>query len=244
MTIYKARPGTEVYGYCIGVLSLDSSQICVPGSVGNASTFDFPVIYKTVSGVTADRLKGVAPECEEAVLDSARFLAAQGVRGITSDCELFIRYQQSVRRALNVPVFLSSLLQIQFISKVMGRRRPLAVVVHDARLFDESFPALAEFDREFPLIVRGMEGQPAYQEAFYENGGPVDTDLIEREVVGLVRSIVAENRETGAILLAGSMMPPYARSVHAASGLPVYDYVTMINFFKSVSYQRPTVGYL
>lgn len=43
--------GRNVYGYDIGVLMLDSVFPRICGDIGNAKTWDFPVLYKKVEGV-------------------------------------------------------------------------------------------------------------------------------------------------------------------------------------------------
>ena len=44
-TRFNARKGQVGYGFSVGVLMLDCNIPFVPGDVGNASTYDFPVQY-------------------------------------------------------------------------------------------------------------------------------------------------------------------------------------------------------
>jgi hypothetical protein len=53
MPVYKVRPKAEAYGYCVGILLLDVQVPFVPGDVGNATTFDYPVLYKTAPGASS-----------------------------------------------------------------------------------------------------------------------------------------------------------------------------------------------
>ena len=46
----------------------------------------------------------------------------------------------------------------------------------------------------------------------------------------------------GAILLECSMLPPYAKAVQAAVDLPVYDFVSMIDYMESGLHQRAYSG--
>ena len=52
----RVRGGTNLYGYSVGVLVLDTKFPRVPGDIGNASTFDFPVRYHRVSGASSARV--------------------------------------------------------------------------------------------------------------------------------------------------------------------------------------------
>jgi hypothetical protein len=47
----------------------------------------------------------------------------------------------------------------------------------------------------------------------------------------------------GAIVLECSMLPPYARAVQEATGLPVFDFVTMINYFYEGTHRQTYHGY-
>ena len=44
--------GKNVYGESIGILMLDTKFPRIPGDIGNALTFPFPVRYRKVSGAT------------------------------------------------------------------------------------------------------------------------------------------------------------------------------------------------
>ena len=44
------------YGEAIGILTLDTVFPRVPGDVGNATTFDFPVRFRVVTGASPKRV--------------------------------------------------------------------------------------------------------------------------------------------------------------------------------------------
>ena len=57
MKLYHAANKTQSwYGESIGILILNATYPCVPGNVGNASTFPFPVRYKEVKEASIERL--------------------------------------------------------------------------------------------------------------------------------------------------------------------------------------------
>jgi len=54
--------------------------------------------------------------------------------------------------------------------------------------------------------------------------------------------MVREYPDMGAIILECSMLPPYAKAVQEATGLPVFDFVTMIDYMQSGTHQRAYAG--
>ncbi len=71
MTIYSTRRGAHNYGFAVGILQLDCSLPFIPGDVDNATTYDYPVIYRTIPELsTISCLRG-APEMTKAVVPAA-----------------------------------------------------------------------------------------------------------------------------------------------------------------------------
>ena len=50
----KAVGGKNVFGHAIGILMLESRFPRIPGDVGNATTWNFPVLYKVIENATPD----------------------------------------------------------------------------------------------------------------------------------------------------------------------------------------------
>lgn len=76
--IYRARPCQSSYGEAIGILLLDSFTPFIPGDVANATTYDFPVRFRKVEGLTTKRVLGKDPATFEPLLEAAEDLAGQG----------------------------------------------------------------------------------------------------------------------------------------------------------------------
>ena len=96
--------------------------------------------------------------------------------------------------------------------------------------------------RDIPLIIRGMENRTEFRQAILEEKGTLDSDLIQSEVVGVARELAADHPEVGSILLECSDLPPYAHAVQAETGLPVFDFITMIEYVHHTLVRRPYRG--
>jgi hypothetical protein len=52
----RVQGGQNLYGFSVGILTLDTRFPRIVGDVGNAMTFDFPVRYHRVAGASPDRV--------------------------------------------------------------------------------------------------------------------------------------------------------------------------------------------
>src|SRR5260370_13056010 len=97
----------------------------IPGDMGNAETWPFPVLYKVVPGASPSR---VVCQRAEGLLDeflvAADELVRLGADGITTTCGFLSLYQREIARHVGVPVAASSLMQIPFIERILppGKR--------------------------------------------------------------------------------------------------------------------------
>jgi hypothetical protein len=132
MPIY--RGGRAIYGEAIGILLLDTKFPRVPGDIGNASTFDFPVRIRMIPGATA---QCIVLEGDESVLpkfvEAAKELEAAGVRAITTSCGYLTTFQEALINAVNIPVFTSSLLQVPMVSRMLPKGRKVGILTIDSR---------------------------------------------------------------------------------------------------------------
>ncbi|HYC13634.1 MAG TPA: hypothetical protein VEC75_05265 [Stellaceae bacterium] len=243
MALHRRRPLAETYGHAIGILVLDARFPFIPGDVRNARSFQYPVLYKSVSGLTAAACAAGAREFAGAVVDAARALEAQGVKGISSDRGAFALFQDDVREAVGVPVCLSSLLQLPMIARTLDSARPIAVLTDDADALPSALLARRDVAVANPLFVRGMRDKPEFRSAILGGKGTLDSDLITAEAIETVRRLQSEHPDLGAVVLECSMLPPYAHAIQKAVGLPVYDFVTMIDYLQAATHRERYVGY-
>jgi aspartate/glutamate racemase len=242
MPKYKVR-NADSYGHAIGILMLDYRGPFIPGDVGNATTYDYPVLFKLVKGLTFDRVLAGDPEMEGPIVDAAKELEQFGCRGISSDCGFLIKYQDAVKKAVKIPVFMSSLLQIPFLSMMFDDKRPVGCITATKRNLGNRVLELAGIRSDINVVVHGMEDYEHFKWAILEEGGELDSDKIEAETVHAARELQRQHPEMGAIVLECSLMPPYAKSVQEATGLPVFDFVTMIDYFYQGTHRKPYHGY-
>ncbi len=240
---YKIRPGVESYGHAIGILLVDCSTPFIPGDVGNASTYRYPVLYRTVPDVTLGRLIERGDESLiQNVIDSALELQKVGVRAITSDCGYMVRYQRKVAAALDTPVILSSLLQLPMIEQTLGAHRKVGIICANAARLTPELLEIAGLRDMSKVVIRGLENCPNFRGPILDETGSLDQEAIEAEVVSVALELVQSYPEVGVILLECSNLPPYAAAVQAATCRMVFDFTTLIDSFQYASQRQRFVG--
>lgn len=242
MTLYAvSRKSQSWYGEAIGILILDATYPCVPGNVGNATTYAYPVRFQEVRGASIDRLLNRRdPSLRDAFVEAAVELRDRGVKAITGACGFMAYFQDEVAAAVDVPVFLSSLMQVPFMHAITGR--PVGVVTANSDALTPRHLAASRIPDTLPVVLAGMQGMTEFREAILEEKGTLDSARIEAEAVEVASRLVADHPEIGSILLECSDLPPYAHAVQAATGRPVFDFVTMIDHVHSAVRRRPFQG--
>src|ERR1700758_4212477 len=92
-----ARGGKAVYGARLGILMLEARFPRIPGDMGNAATWPFPVLYKVVPGASPDRVvRERAAGLLDRFLDAAAELVRLGADGITTNCGFLSLFQREI----------------------------------------------------------------------------------------------------------------------------------------------------
>ena len=221
------RGGRTNYGEAIGILMLNTGFPRIPGDIGSAATFSFPVLYETVECATVARIvaKQADPELLEPFVEGGMELVRRGARAVTTSCGFLAICQKELAAALPVPVFTSALLQIPMIRRMLSPGQKIGVITADASKLGAGHFAGAGADPA-DLVVCGIE-DTYLGDVFLRDGRELDAGR-GHEIMGrLARRIAAEHPEVGAIVLECTNLPPFADTVRRESGLPVYDIITL-----------------
>jgi len=238
--------GQVVAGNAIGIIVLGVWYPLVSGNVANATTFSFPVHYKLIEGGLSDKILSPepVPVLSEQTIAAGKELEQQGCRAIVGACGYFANYQPEVAAALNVPCFLSSLMQIPMISRSLKPGQKVGIICADGDALAPA-PALENCgvnDRS-TVVIAGAQGLSQMQN-INQDTGHLNSAKFEQELVDLSKQTVSENPDIGAILLECSDMPPYAWAIQKAVRLPVFDFTTMINWVYDAVVRRPFAGFM
>jgi hypothetical protein len=244
MPIYKG--GRAIYGEAIGIMVLNTKFPRIPGDIGNATTFDFPVRIRMVSGATAQRIvqendASVLPE----FIEAAKELEAAGVRAITTSCGFLISFQEALTRAVSIPVFTSSLLQVPMVSRMLPRGKKVGILAMDSRRLTQNHLRSAGISDE-SVVIMGAEEAPEFYHTYENPSGTleINTESVEKAVVDMVKHLVGKNPDVGAIVCEGINFAPYAAGVQEATGLPWFDIVDLTKLVYRAVVKRRYEGFL
>jgi len=246
MSLFRVKNKKQCwYGESIGILILNANYPCVPGNVGNASSFPFPVRYKVVKEASIERLlKKRDATLLRPFVNAAIELQEEGVKGITGACGFMALFQKEVAEAVDVPVFLSSLLQIPFIHRTLRRNQRIGVITADSQSLSPDHFSSVGVSADIPLVISGMENQTEFREAVLEEKGTLDSHRIEQEVLTVAREMMSGHPEIGAFLLECSDLPPYGHAIQRETSLPVFDFFTMIHYVHTALVKKEFYGFM
>src|SRR5271156_1276586 len=191
-----ARGGKTLYGASVGILMLETRFPRIPGDMGNAETWPFPVLYKVVPGASPRR---VVCEKAEGLLDE--FLAAAdelvrlGADGVTTTCGFLSLYQREIAAHVGVPVATSSLMQIPFIERVLPPGKRVGVLTVSAANLTGEHLRTAGADPETP--VGGTDGGSEFSRAMINAEERLQLAAAERDILATGDRLVASHDGIG-----------------------------------------------
>ena len=228
----KISGGKAIYGASVGILMLEARFPRIPGDMGNALTWPFPVHYKVVRSASPDR---VVRQGAEGLLDvfiaAARELVADGVDGITTNCGFLSLFQQELADAVRVPVATSSLMQVRMVNALLPVGKRAGILTVSASSLTPKHLEKAGVPAGTP--VGSTEGGREFTRVLLDNEMELDVDLARQDNVDAARALAAANPDLGAIVLECTNMIPYAADIREATGLPVFSIETFVRWFQA-----------
>jgi Asp/Glu/hydantoin racemase len=225
-----AYGGKAVYGARLGILMLEARFPRIPGDMGNATTWPFPVLYRVVRGaspqrVVVEKAKGLL----NAFLDAASELVELGADGITTNCGFLSLYQSELAAHVGVPVATSSLMQIPFLQSVLPPGKRVGVITISAKTLTPDHLKAIGVSSSIPIV--GTEHGREFSRAIIGDEGELDIAAAEQDILDAGDELLRKHPEVGAIVLECINMVPYARALRDRLSIPVYDIYSFVTWF-------------
>ena len=228
----KAHGGKAIYGAAVGILMLEARFPRIPGDMGNATSWDFPVHYKIVRGASPDKVvrrnaEGLLPD----FIAAAQELVADGVDGITTNCGFLSIFQHDIAKAVGVPVATSSLMQTAMVNALLPPGKKAGILTISGSSLTPAHLIAAGVPLDTPIGT--TEGGREFTRAILGNEPELDVAAAEADNVDAARQLVASNPDVGALVLECTNMGPYAPAIRAATGLPVFSILNFVTWFQT-----------
>ena len=249
----KARKDHRCYGMGLGIIILDDVYPGFPGDVRNASAFPYPIQYEIAEGVDIwalvheeDKSPLLAP-----IQRAAKNLESMGCRAIAAECGYFAYFQKDIAGYVDVPVFMSSLLQVPFAQQLIGPERVVGIMVaRQEQLLPEHLEAVGiQLDSNY--VITGAEDDgacPEFENLWY---APVRPDppqafyeKAEKEFVKVALDFYQAHPNMGAMMLECTGMQPFARAIQREIDIPIFSWGTLLDYAYSVAVHRDYYGHV
>jgi len=226
----------------IGILCWETGQVpkglrqleSLVGNSTNPASYEYPVRLNPVRGANVHT---ILEKPDRAVLltmiADAKLMAAQGIKAITTSCGFNAVFQRDLAEATGVPVFTSSLLQVPFARQLNGPTSEICIITANAEALSPTHLRSVGIASQDGLHIVGLEQCPEWNRMFAEPDTEINLDRIEQEVLATARRALNTHPGIRAFVLECTDLPPYSAAIRRQSGLPVFDFISMVNYVHS-----------
>lgn len=247
----QARKDHRCYGMGLGIIILDDVYPGFPGDVRNASAYPFPIQYEIVEGVDIQALVHAEDKspCQEPIKRAAKRLERMGCRAIAAECGYFAYFQRDIAAHVDVPVFMSSLLQVPLAQQLIGPERVVGLfVARDDKLTQAHLEAVGIRPGSNYVVAGAEKHVPEFEHLWYE---PKRTDppgayydKAEREFLKAGAEFYEAHPNMGAMVLECTGMQPFARALQRQIDIPIFSWGTLLDYAYSVVVHRDYYGHV
>jgi hypothetical protein len=249
----ESRRKQPCYGMGLGIITVDDVYPGFPGDVRNASAYPFPIQYEIAEEVDLSKLviDDDKSPCLEPVQRAAKRLERMGCRAIAAECGYFAYFQREIANHVDVPVFMSSLLQVPLAQQLVGPDKVVGILVaSNAFLTDAHLEAVGieigsnyvvggaidggrcpEFEKLWVSTVRPNPPQATYETA-------------RDDFVAVGVDFFRTHANMGAMVLECTGFPPFARALQREIDIPIFSWGTLLEYAYSVVVHRDYYGHV
>ncbi len=208
---------------------LNTSFPRLPGDIGNAASFNYPVIYNHVAKatphtvVTDDEL----PESlKSAFVQAANQLLNANVSLITTSCGFLSIIQRQLASHCRVPVVTSTLTLLPLLAEIHGGMNRLGILTYDRQSLSERHSQQLSSH----TIIEGLNTSSNLYQTISNDLPDLDRENAVQEVFILADKLLARDTGLRAIVLECTNLSPYKQELRGHTGLPVYDIVDAVHW--------------
>ncbi|HKK95961.1 MAG TPA: aspartate/glutamate racemase family protein [Anaerovoracaceae bacterium] len=250
----KARKDHKAYGMGLGVMLLDEAYPGFPGDLRNASAYNFNIQYEIMEGLNCYNIgwcKGDDEFLVPPIVKAAKNLEKLGCRGILAECGYFSYFQPLISDKVDIPVFMSSLLQIPFIQQVIGPKKAVGIFCATSSGLTDKHLENVGVNLNSNYHIKGAMDNDGCQEfvsLWDETRRPdiptANYKKAEKDIVDSCKEYVKQYPDIGALMLECTGFQPFARAIQREIDLPVFSWATLMDYAYSAVVHRDFYGHV
>ena len=209
-----------------GLMQLENLK----GNSTNPASYPFEVDMRHVKGACTETIiTHPSKEVMNEMIRIGKEMEKEGVKAIVGSCGFNAIFQEEIANALNIPVFMSSLLQVPYVANIIGKDKTIAIMTaYGSRLTRKHLECCGITDEKLEIL--GLENCKEWNSIFEKEDEPVDMDLVENEIMTTALDAVKKNPNIKAFVLECTDLPPFGPKIMEATGLPVFSINTLIGY--------------
>ena len=222
--------GKTFYGYDVGIIMLDTIFPRIPGDIGNANSFNYPVLYEKVENWKPNKVVlDLQKEDIGPFIDAARRLEKSGCKIISTSCGFLSLFQKEIAESVDASVFTSALLMAPMVKATISSNKKVCILTANKRTLTDNHLASVGINRN-DYIIYGLEEEKTFTNFTVENWNEVDIEECKEDLLKIARRAMVENDNIGAFVLECTNMPPYSLDIQHEVKRPVYDIISLLDF--------------
>jgi len=230
--VLETTRGRGVAGVAVGILHIASPFPLLPGNPQNAGSFNFPVLYECVEGLSPAAVMSGDPCGAAPLLAAAQRLQDAGVRIIVGSCGSFANFQSLLISELEIPVYASVMTLVPHILAGLPAGRRLAMVFADIRSCTPKVLAECLVTEPVRIAPIGCQDLPRFR-PLIEGRTRFEAEAFRSDFMAFLAAELGTDSSIGAVMLQCSELAPYAADVAGLLGLPVYDGAALVRWAHS-----------
>jgi hypothetical protein len=249
----RARKQHKAYGMGLGIMLLDDVYPGFPGDVRNASAYPFSIQYEIVDGVDIQRLvySDDKASCLEPIKRAAQKLADLGCRAIAAECGYFAYFQREIAASVDIPVFMSSLLQVPLAQQIISPDQVVGIFMANLSALEDRHLEAVGVSLGGNYVLGGamdegkcQEFDHIWTEGLRTDPPTIDYDKAEQEFLNVAVDFYQSHTNMAAMVLECTGFPPFARALQRQIDIPIFSWGTMLDYAFSVVVHRDYYGHV
>lgn len=248
-----ARKNRRCSGMGLGIIILDDDYPGFPGDVRNASAYPFPIQFEVAQGVDIQKLVRDPDKtpCFAPICRAARNLQRMGCRAIAAECGYFAFFQRAISAVVDIPVFMSSLLQGAWARQLIAPEKVVGLLVAAREFLSDAHLGAVGIDPDQGYVVAGAmddHGCPEFDHLWSRDNRTDPPSAVyrtaEHDFVQAGVRFFKRHPEMGAMVLECTGFPPFARALQRCIDIPVFSWGTLLDYAYSVVVHRDYYGHV